>query len=135
MPQIIQHIDRIARQKQRDVLMIVFGIDDNINEEFIDYYETDIWSSITAWLDEQKFLWVPCAGFALENSMDSCSGQIYVDIPYDEQNADYRKLKEYFEKPDGTMRMLGVSLRYLPLSVAMRSCPKVGRKLSGGVIS
>ena len=120
MPQTIQHIDRIARQKKRGVLMIVFGIEDNIFE-FTDYSETEIWQVVTDWLDEQQIPWGPCAGFASENSMESYRGHIYVDIPYDEQNADYRKLEGYFENPDGTMRMPKVTLCYQPLVVAMKN--------------
>jgi hypothetical protein len=119
MPQIIQHIDQISRQKQRDVLMIIFGGD--ITKNFVDYSETAIWQDVTDWLDAQKITWCPCGDFASENCIESYRGQIYLDIPYDDQNADYRKLEGYFENSDGTMRILGVRFCYLSLAAAMRN--------------
>jgi hypothetical protein len=93
----------------------------DILEDFIDYSETELWQVVTDWLDEQKIPWDLCADFASENSMVSYRGQIYVDITYDEQNVDYRKLEEYLENSDGTMRIPNVTLCCLSLSVAMRN--------------
>ncbi|UEM07155.1 hypothetical protein JL101_029610 (plasmid) [Skermanella rosea] len=121
MPRIIQHIDQIARQKQRDVLSIIFGVGTDITEDFVDWSETAIWQEVTGWLDEQGIQWYPCGGMASENCLESYRGQIYVDIPYDAENADYRRLRDYFENPDGTMRISGVTLCYLSLNVAMRN--------------
>jgi hypothetical protein len=98
---LLEHIDAIARQKQRDVLFITFFTDEN---PFPDYKNLPIRSQIIEWLDDQKIDCMPCGEWADENSITSYRGTIYINIPYDEENQDFKKLQGYLEHPDGTMR-------------------------------
>lgn len=111
MPQRLRHIDAIARQEGHDVLFVTFF---PINESFLDWeafrkstpdWETlPIRKQIIEWLDSQKFSWEPCGEWASEYTVLPYLGTIYIKVPYDEANPDYQKLRDYLEKPDGSMR-------------------------------
>lgn len=119
MPQLLRHIDAIARQDGRDVLFVTFCSDDTIS--FPDWETLPIRKQIIEWLDTQKFSWEPCGEWASENSMISYRGTIYIKIPYDEKNPDYQKLRDYLENPDGSMRFDSARFCYTTLSAAMKN--------------
>lgn len=102
MPQLLRHIDAIARQEGRDVLFVTFYSD--FSGTVPDWKKLPIRKQIIEWLDTQKFGWEPCGEWASENSMIPYLGTIYIKVPYDEENPDYQKLRDYLEKPDGSMR-------------------------------
>jgi len=86
------------------------------------------WSSLTGhpgivteWLDSKGIGWYPCGEFANVNGWERYQGQIYVDIPYDENLPLYKELEAYLENPDGTMRYSEVGFYYLPLEMAMKN--------------
>ncbi|MDO9212365.1 MAG: hypothetical protein Q7U23_00865 [Methylococcales bacterium] len=52
--------------------------------------------------------------------MISYHGDIYLDVPYDENNHPlYVQVRDYLENPDDTMRFDTMSFWYLPLEKAM----------------
>ena len=117
MPQLIKYLDKIAREKKRDVLMLDF-IDstmdiDEISDMNFEQYKPFV--DVTAWLDANGIHWQPCG---LQNSMVK-SGRIYVDVPYDEADPVYQKLAGYLENPDGSMKIEGVKFQFMPLAMAM----------------
>lgn len=118
MPQIIEHIDKIARDKKRDVLFVSFDKD-----EFPDYdYENyKIREKIINWLNKNKISYKKCGHFASEHWWESYRGQLYLDIPIDENSDNYKKIISYFENEDGTMKLKGVTLFYLELKIAMKN--------------
>jgi hypothetical protein len=135
MPQLIEHIDAIARKKQRDVLYITFtpkgtSLRDMFTE-FVDvtegreiqgsyeWEEDPIRQKICLWLDKNQISWESCGYFANEDMMISYEGQIYVDIPYDENDANYLLVRDYLEHPDGSMRFESVTFWLVPLEQAM----------------
>jgi hypothetical protein len=126
MPQLIQHIDQIARQKQRAVLFLLFndplkkGEDDG-SWPAIDYQHHSARQTILAWFKAHGIAHYPCGHFASESWMMSYRGQIYIDIPFDESNPDYQKVRDYLENADGNMKMPGVKFCYLPLEIAMKN--------------
>jgi hypothetical protein len=81
MPQIIQYIDAIARQKQRDVLYLVFGertvraymheasaeddADSGIFDVLHEWERTPNRQMVLDWLDEQGMAWQPCGGLLM----------------------------------------------------------------------
>lgn len=130
MPLLIQYIDAIARQKNRGVLFIEFIDEQNciINNDDADFHYPSInWrelllrQEIIKWLDENRIPWMPCGQFANTSFMLSYQGQIYVDVPYDIAQLEYRQLSTYFENSDGSMRFSNVRFCYLPLDVAMKN--------------
>lgn len=120
MPRLIEHIDAIARQKIRDVLSIRFhpGYPDAL---FYRYEDDSERRRMIAWLDAQGIDWQPCGDVADEGRMMPYLGEIYVDVPFDPGDSDFRKLQGYLENPDGTMRSASVILMCLRLEDAMKN--------------
>lgn len=119
MPQLIEHIDAIARAKGRDVLMVIFHhrrADKQINWEGL-----PIRQQIIDWLDAHAIQWKPCAHFANTNMMCGYRGQIYIDVPFDEGDPRYRMVRDYLEKPDGSALFEDAMFCFCPLSDAMKN--------------
>lgn len=125
MPVLIEHIDKIARIKNRDVLYLVFTNENENNsilDDFLfDYEDHKTRMNIIQWLDENKISHVPCAGEASETGYSSYCGSLYLDVPYDEKNSDFIKLSEYLENSDGTMKIKYVLFGYFPLEMANKN--------------
>ena len=127
MPQLIEHIDAIARKKQRDVLFIRFSDPLDLGDDWNEPPNTWDWKSSTvrqaviSWLDKHQIGWCPCGDVASTNCMTSYAGQIYVDVPFDEADPVFRKLVRHLENPDGSMRLPGVLFCALALHIAMKN--------------
>lgn len=126
MPKLIEHIDAIARRKQRDVLFIVFkspGIDPNsyLFPDDLDWKNLTARAEIIQWLDMNGIPWQPCGAFANPNYVISYRGQIYIDLPFDRAIPAYTELERFLEKPDGSMRFPEATFAYLPLVDAMKN--------------
>lgn len=119
MPELIEHIDAIARKKQRDVLSIRFYTRETIRE--YDFRKDPERQRVTDWLDVNSIAWQPCGPVANENAMQAYRGDIYVDVAFETSNAQFQKLQTYLENPDGTMRHPSVTFEYYPLAMAMRN--------------
>ena len=114
MPQLIQHIDQIAREKNRDVLFIHF-------EHYEEAEDTDnpIRSIVLNWLEDHEIAYEPCMGLAEEGYTDVYCGDIYIDLPFDEYDPRYQELSEYLEDDQGNMRLDGVLFFVLSLELAL----------------
>ena len=125
MPMLLEHIDAIARKKQRDVLFIEFRSPENEDgtpcESDFDWKTDPLRRQVCQWLTRHQIPWQECGHFANENCMMSYQGQIYIDVPYDGDNPMYRKVRDYLENPDGSMRFGTVIFWRLSLKIAMRN--------------
>jgi hypothetical protein len=123
MAQVLEHIDKIARDKNRDVLFIVFKDAKNeIDEEFSYDYETDsVRAEFLLWLNQNNIPYQKCGPIASVNGWESYRGQLYIDVPMDENDQRYQKLNNHLENQDGTMKIAGISYYYIPLKVAMKN--------------
>lgn len=119
MPELIEHIDTIARKKQRDVLYIRFYTDDTVRT--YDYRKDPERQCVIEWLDEHHVAWQPCGPVANEHVMRPYQGDIYVDVPFDVADAQFRQLQVYLENPDGTMRHPSVIFAYYPVALALKN--------------
>lgn len=127
MPQLIQHIDKIARDVRRTVLYVKFHHPRKPGETDvpatspgdIDYQHLPIRQKIIEWLKEHGIGWQPCAEFANVNYMGPYTGDIYVDVPMDEQDPRYQAMLQFMEYEDGTMRHPDATWFYLPLEKAV----------------
>lgn len=121
MPQIIQHIDAIARQKGRAALSVSFYPRPYNPFDDFDYEKSKARKKVIKWLDKNSMPWQPCGEFANENRMMPYLGDIYVDVPYDTEDETYKKLASFLENPDGSMKIEGVNFYYTPLEIAMKN--------------
>jgi hypothetical protein len=125
MPQVIEHIDKIAREKQRNVLYLTFTDTENKKEDelfqIVDYENHPARNTIIAWLERHKVPYDECAGIASENMMVEYMGQLYIDVPYELNNPDYQKLQHFLEDENGEVRFDGVAFWVLSLELAMKN--------------
>ncbi|MFI3136440.1 MAG: hypothetical protein QX197_06640 [Methylococcaceae bacterium] len=127
MPQLIKHIDAIAREKQRNVLFLTFRSQKSANADswnlFFDYNESKvpIRKTVCQWLTEHNISWYPCAHFATESFVMGYFGRIYLDIPFDENDKQYQLVRDYLEHPDGTPRDPKIGFWCLLLEDAMKN--------------
>ncbi len=121
MPQTIQHIDAIARRKQRDALFVTFFDDPNRERSPFHWDVHPARSAIIEWLDAHGYAWEPCGEVASETVMRSYRGSIYIDVPFDSDNAAYRALEAFLEYPDGSLRMPHMRFLVIDLEYAQKN--------------
>lgn len=118
MPMIIEHIDKIARKVQRDVLFVGF------DREIFPSYEFETYEArndLIQWLDEHEISYKLCGPIASENGWESYRGQLYVDLPFDEKNEKYQLLDKHLCNEDNTPKISGVIFYYVSLDIAMKN--------------
>lgn len=127
MPQLIKHIDQIAREKQRDVLYLEFNPKPSEDDVWGDnngryYFEHDlVRKKILEDLTNMGVNWVSCGEFASENCLMGYTGRIYIDVPFNKDLPLYQTLEAYLEHPDGTMHFETVRFYALSLHHAMKN--------------
>jgi len=117
MPQLLQYIDAIARQKMRDVLYLEFTQAERPNSR--PFEEIESRERILVWFDENGVPWVQCGPVANESVMRSYAGQVYIDVPFDTNNATYQAVQAFLEFSEGTMRFDDVKFWVVSLELAM----------------
>lgn len=118
MPQTIDYIDAIARRLQRDVLYITFERTSKHAEHGENFKARE---DVLKWMDSEGIGWEPCGPYARENVFPSYAGEVYVDVPFDEGDPQYRKLQAFLEFPDGTARFANIKFYVLSLAFAMKN--------------
>jgi hypothetical protein len=126
---LIEHIDAIARQKQRDVLYVAFhppasGTQDTeemVRSDDVDWKTLPIRQQLIDWLDAQGIGWKPCGHFANVCLMMGYRGQIYIDVPFDASLPAFQALQAFLERPDGSMRFPEATFFCCPLDQAMEN--------------
>ena len=147
MPQAIEHIDKIARDKGRSVLYLTFDVikqnSRTIRERrklrhhllgnmwlhkdeyqfYNDYNDNPNRQIIIDWLEENNIKYELCGDFASENGFRSYTGQIYLDFPYDETNEDYQKFANFYKetKRGWSKKFHAVRFCALSLECAMKN--------------
>ena len=118
MPMIIKNIDKIAREKQRDVLYIAF--DEKVHPSY-DYENNPKRIEFIKWLESNDIPYLFCEYIASESGWESYRGQLYIDIPMDENNPKYKLLNNHLEYEDGSFKIEGIKYMYVPLEMAMKN--------------
>jgi len=124
MPQILEYIDHIAIEKQSTVLFLIFtppqenlSTLERINWIYWEKHPSRI--KVTQWLNANSIKWRPCAGYSNSGQLEGYDGTIFIDTPYDNSCKEYRKLENYLENPDGTLKLPYMKFGYLPLDMAI----------------
>lgn len=104
MPYMIEHIDAIARRKQRDALFVTFYNAPSGERSPYHWEAHPARAAIIAWLDDHGYGWNLCGEVASERVMRSYRGSIYIDLPFDRDNLAYRELEAFLEFVDGSLR-------------------------------
>ncbi|QDG69647.1 hypothetical protein [Janthinobacterium tructae] len=121
MPQLIDHIDAIARKRQRAVLYLEFHPKSYEESRLYRHDDDAVRTSMLDWFDAQAIAWQPCGPYAELSGFSSWRGQICFELPYDEMLPAYCQLRDYLEHADGSMRHAGVRFYLLTLDLAMQN--------------
>jgi hypothetical protein len=129
MPQLIKHIDKIAREKNRTVLFVSFEPSDSEsllesqapNHHYSDFQDDVYRLELLTWLDANGIGWEQCSHIASENGWQAYSGNIYVDVPWDATDPLFAKFRFKLETPDGTPRNPLVKIWACDLEQAMKN--------------
>lgn len=131
MPYLINSIDKIAREMQRDVLYIRFHspnnaepLDEEIScfDQFFNAKALPIRKEIIAWLDKESIKWQQCTDMLSDGYLVvPYTGHIYIDVIYSENDINCKKLIDFMETPDGKMRYVDATLYCLPFNVACKN--------------
>jgi len=117
MPQILKHIDKIAREKNRDVIYINFIID-----IFSDYETFDERNKLLKWLEDNHIDYTKVFSPASEDSLESYRGQLYLDVIIDEKNEQYKLICAHMDGPEnGSFKIPGVESWIYPLKLALQN--------------
>lgn len=119
MPQMIEHIDAIARREQRTVLFLEFHPQDRMARRNYRYQQDPVRSGVLDWLDAQHVAWEPCGPFVTTAMALAYLGQVYLAVPFVKTLPEYLNLQYYFEFPNGNMRIPGVRFYALSLEQAL----------------
>lgn len=125
MPMLIDPIDKIAREKGRDVLFIRFyqhrSMDMNLSPNF-DWRNCIARNEMVKWLEANHIQWQPCFIVWRDGLVAyPYLGDIYVDVPFDTTREDYQRLAAHLENSDGSMRLPDVTFYCLQLAIAMKN--------------
>lgn len=115
MPQLIRHIDEIARQKQRDVIFLSFS-----NNEWSAPNKTARQEAVT-WLEANTIPYEPCGLMANEHCMPDYEGHLYLDIPPVQDNPLFQKILAHFEHEDGSSKFPHTLIYSMDLAMALKN--------------
>ena len=118
MSQIIEHIDKIARDKNRDVIYISFDRDILSSYEYEEYKER---KDLLIWLNKHEIAYEECGPIASENGWESYRGQLFLDVEIDDTNEKYQLICEHMDNPDGSFKISGVESWIFPLETALKN--------------
>ena len=118
MPQAIEHIDKIARDKNRDVIFINFSKEEFPSYEYAKYDERN---KLIKWLKNNNIPYSQCGPLASENGWESYRGKLYLDVPIDEENEQYQLICEHLDNPDGSFKIPGAESWIFPLEKALKN--------------
>lgn len=121
MPELIKHVDAIARSRACDVLYLEFHPLDHGLRRAYQYQQDEVRRKLLAWFDAHGYGWQRCGPIANASTLSSYRGEVCLDIAFDETLPKYTELRDHLEFPDGNMRIPGVRFYHLPLQLAMKN--------------
>ena len=111
MPRLIRDLHEFAFAANRDVLCISFRTK---NFPLDNCRRSPMRDEVKKWLIENQIAFMPCC---FKGDLSYC-GELYIDLPYDNNNPKYVLLEQYLENPDGTSKLYGVTFYYMTLEEA-----------------
>jgi len=124
MPQLIMHIDQLAMDNRRDVLFVRFAesFEGQKRMGSREYYKkSKIRQRLLEFLEENEIGSIECGPPSNSGYMSGYWGEIYIDVPFDESDSDYRKVQAFLENEDGSMKFDDARFYYFPYEYAKES--------------
>jgi hypothetical protein len=102
---VVKRIDEFAREKQRDVLWVVFYDPSKKIPSRRNPKDSKRRERFIAFLEQHQIPWSPCfEPWGPSWEVIPYYGSIYLDVPYDVNLPQYQLLANYLENPDGSPR-------------------------------
>lgn len=121
MPQLVEHIDAIARREGRDVLYLTFH-EDQTGASVAEHWKDNLSrQAVIDWLMRNGYTWRACGEMASENTIRGYRGSIYIATPFNWEEPAYLALERYLEHEDGTPRLPKMRFWVLTLNLAMKN--------------
>jgi len=131
MPIAMKTLDKIAREKQRDVLYITFRNEDVHAPDMMERPSEFDWQAcamrkqVIRFLEDNGIAYTPCFSPQPTNGVlilaSPYYGEIYIDLASDPANPKFRKLEAYLETSDGERRYPEVTFWQYGLDIAMEN--------------
>ena len=121
MVALLYHIDEIARRIKRDVLWVAFEYSERGSLEKMPRRLRQHRSKIITWLSKRNIRYQECYGVFDGALEEPYRGDVFVDLPLDNSNADFVALEEMLETAGGSSKIEGIVLYALPLKVARKN--------------
>jgi hypothetical protein len=122
MPQILNTLDEIAREKQRDVLCVMFFDPKKGIPKHLSAARRNLRAALIQFLEDHSIAWSECFDPGCENLLFYpyyCS--MYLDGPYDLADPAYRLVADYLETPDGKPRTKDMRFGVRTLDAAIKN--------------
>jgi len=116
MPVAMRHIDKIAREKQQDVLFLIFDPERTGNGQ---YEDMPIRQHLIAWFKQNNIEIELCGPMQRHFLVCPYEGSFYIDVLFDEKDEVYQKVQQYLEDSEGNIKVPFTQFHCLPLSIAM----------------
>lgn len=97
MPETLEHVDAIARRMKRNVPYLDFLKAKRPHRA--DYQRLESRSSIAQWLGREGIGWRERRPFTSTTVKRSHASAIFIDVPFDESDAQYRKVRSFHVYP------------------------------------
>jgi len=124
MPRILEHIDEIARRLQRDVLLA--GADSGTFDPFFSYSNKkkkilrEEYEEVVESLKLFGIHYADCFGLQDNNLLTRpWVYEMFIDVPNDPSNENYKKVCSLFEHEDGTPKFKLYRLFIVPYEIAV----------------
>jgi len=135
MVTMLKTLDKIAREKQRDVLYLTFHHSESLVLETdvgkFDWEGSAMRKKVIGVLDGLHISYQACfSPLPTDGTIILAmpyKGQIYIDMPYDESNTLYKQIVSHLKHPDGSMKLPNVGFWHYPLQEAMKNAEQKER--------
>lgn len=112
MPLLIPYIDELTAANRRGAVTIQF---DSPGKKLLVPPEQDaVRQYILSWLVDQEIEFQPCGPFSDSGRIEGYSGEVYVDLSWDEDDPKFKKLYDLLYNWKGRPRVDGIQLILYP---------------------
>lgn len=112
MPLLLPYIDEIPSETRSGAVTIQFSW--RGSSSLTSPKQDGVRQYILSWLADQKIVFQPCGPLSSSGRIEGESGEVYVDLAWNESDPKFRKLQNLLYKEDGKARVDGVQLNFYP---------------------
>lgn len=112
MPLLLPYIDDIPSESRSGAVTIQFN--SHGSRPWTLTEQDGVRQYILSWLADQKIAFQPCGPLSSSGRIEGESGEVYVDLAWNESDPKFGRLQNLLYKQDGKARINGVELKFYP---------------------